>query len=75
MIIQIWIHIQAFKLFVKGVEFIPHPEGSETAASRMIGQIMAPLFAIKDWWCRIGSSSGGGGGGGGDEKVHHDKVE
>lgn len=68
MIIQIWIHIQAFKLFAKGVEFIPHPEGSETAASRIIGQIMAPLFAIKDWWC---SSNGRGG----DEKVHHDKVE
>jgi DUF1365 family protein len=52
MIVQIWIHIQAFKLFVKGVEFIPHPEGSETAASRIIGQLMAPLFAVKDWWYR-----------------------
>ena len=48
MIIQIWIHVQAFKLFVKGVEFIPHPEGSETIASRMIGHAMAPFFALKD---------------------------
>eukprot|EP00557_Chaetoceros_sp_GSL56_P009099 CAMPEP_0176492226 /NCGR_PEP_ID=MMETSP0200_2-20121128/8874_1 /TAXON_ID=947934 /ORGANISM="Chaetoceros sp., Strain GSL56" /LENGTH=355 /DNA_ID=CAMNT_0017889751 /DNA_START=543 /DNA_END=1613 /DNA_ORIENTATION=- len=56
MIIQVWIHIQAFKLFVKGVEFIPHPEGSETVASRIIGNVMAPFFAFKDWWCQ--SSNG-----------------
>jgi DUF1365 family protein len=48
LIIQIWIHYQAFWLFCKGVTFQPHPEGSETAASRMIGAIMAPFFALQD---------------------------
>ena len=48
LIIQIWIHYQAFWLFCKGVAFQPHPEGSETAASRMIGAIMVPFFALKD---------------------------
>ena len=47
MIIQIWIHIEAMKLFLKGVEFIPHPEGSESSASRIIGKIMEPFFALK----------------------------
>jgi len=51
-IIQIWIHIEAFKLFSKGVQFIPHPEGAETAASRIIGHIMAPFFAIKGWFAK-----------------------
>jgi len=49
-IIQIWIHIEAFKLFMKGVEFIPHPEGSETSASNIIAFFMTPFFALKDWW-------------------------
>lgn len=48
-IIQIWIHVEAFRIFFKGVEFVPHPEGTETGASRVIGQMMAPFFAAKDW--------------------------
>lgn len=56
MIIQVWIHIQAFKLFSKGVQFIPHPEGSETAASKIIGHAMAPFFATKEWFANRGSS-------------------
>ena len=48
-LIQIWIHVEAFWLFVKGVEFVPHPEGAETTASRIIGSAMTPLFALKDW--------------------------
>lgn len=48
-IIQVWIHIEAFWLFKKGVAYQPHPEGSETTASRLIGSIMTPLFALKDW--------------------------
>ncbi len=54
-IIQIWIHVEAFKLFFKGIEFIPHPEGSETHASKIIGHIMAPFFAAKDWLGNRGS--------------------
>ena len=50
-IIQIWIHVEAFWLFMKGVEFIPHPKGSETASSKLIAQIMAPFFLAKDWIC------------------------
>jgi len=48
-IIQIWIHMEAFWIFLKGVEFVPHPEGTETSASRIIGSLMAPFFAAKDW--------------------------
>ncbi|KAI2506253.1 Protein of unknown function (DUF1365) [Fragilaria crotonensis] len=49
-ILQIWIHLQAFAIFFKGVKYVPHPEGSETAASALIGRAMAPIFALKDWW-------------------------
>ena len=48
-IIQIWIHWEALFLFHKGVEFVPHPRGSETTASRIVGNVMTPFFAIKDW--------------------------
>jgi hypothetical protein len=48
MIIQVWIHYQAFWLFYKGVAFQPHPNGTETAASRIIGSIMKPFFALQE---------------------------
>jgi len=63
MIIQVWIHIEAFRLFAKGVEFIPHPEGSETGVSVLIGHMMAPFFAVKEWWEQRGHSRGRGQGG------------
>lgn len=47
-VIQIWIHYEALKLFVKGVEFIPHPEGSETRVSMIIAAVMVPFFALKE---------------------------
>jgi DUF1365 family protein len=50
MIIQIWIHYQAVLLFLKGVVYIPHPLGSETAASVIIAKIMIPFFAIQDYF-------------------------
>ena len=49
MIIQIWIHYEAVWLFVKGIAYVPHPQGSETMASRTIAAIMTPFFAIRDW--------------------------
>jgi uncharacterized protein len=49
-ILQIWIHIQAFWLFIKGVEYVPHPDGTETTASLIIGNFMAPAFALKAWY-------------------------
>lgn len=48
-LLQLWIHYEAFFLFVKGVAYVPHPLGSETTASLVIGQIMVPFFAVKDW--------------------------
>jgi len=57
MIIQVWIHIEAFKLFFKGVEFVPHPEGAETGVSRIIGYAMAPFFTVKDWLANRGSNT------------------
>ena len=56
MIIQVWIHVEAFKLFFKGVQFIPHPDGAETGASRIIGYAMAPFFTVKDWIANRGSN-------------------
>lgn len=56
-IIQVWIHIEAFWLFLKGVEFIPHPEGSETSASQVIAKLMVPFFMAKDWLYRSRSKS------------------
>ena len=50
MIIQIWIHYQAILLFLKGVVYIPHPLGSETAASAIIAKIMIPFFVIQDYF-------------------------
>ena len=47
-IIQIWIHIEAFWLFVKGVTFIPHPEEKETLVSSVIAMVMIPFFKIKE---------------------------
>lgn len=48
-IIQIWIHYEAFWLFVKGITFIPHPDDSENGVSAAIASVMGPLFALKDW--------------------------
>lgn len=48
MILQVWIHYQAAWLFIKGIVFVPHPEGSETAATRAIATFMVPFFALRD---------------------------
>jgi len=72
-LIQIWIHYEALKLLIKGVEFIPHPEGSETMASKAIAWVMSPVFRLMD--LMDGGSSGGDGSGesipshGGGKKV------
>ena len=50
LIVQLWIHYEAFWLFAKGVAYQPHPTGAETAASRVIGAVMAPLFEVQAWW-------------------------
>ena len=47
-VIQIWIHYEALRLLLKGIQFIPHPEGSETGASKAIALVMRPVFAILD---------------------------
>ena len=48
-IIQFWIHYEAFWLFWKGVAYCPHPDGSETTASRIIGAVMTPFFELQTW--------------------------
>ena len=47
-VIQVWIHYEALWLFLKGVAYVPHPNDTETTASRIIGNIMVPFFAMKD---------------------------
>jgi len=63
-IIQLWIHYEAFKLLMKGVQFIPHPQGSETGASRAIAAVMRPIFGAMEvaeiWWSRWKSRGRGG---------------
>jgi uncharacterized protein len=49
-VIQLWIHYEAACLFLKGVVYQPHPTGAETRASRWIGNVMVPSFALRDWW-------------------------
>ncbi|KAL7551303.1 hypothetical protein ACHAWF_014482 [Thalassiosira exigua] len=49
-VIQLWIHYEAVRLLIKGVQFIPHPEGSETGASRAIAAVVRPVFKAMDWW-------------------------
>jgi hypothetical protein len=53
-VIQLWIHYEAARLLIKGVEFVPHPGGSETGASRVIAAIAGPAFRAMDvasgWW-------------------------
>jgi len=56
-IIQVWIHYEAIRLLIKGVEFIPHPDGAETSASQAIAAVMRPVFAAKEWLCTV--TSGG----------------
>ncbi|KAL3808433.1 hypothetical protein ACHAXA_003840 [Cyclostephanos tholiformis] len=57
LIIQLWIHYEALRLLIKGVKFIPHPNGSETGASRAIAALVGPVFVAMDvvgkWWTRI----------------------
>jgi DUF1365 family protein len=60
-IIQVWIHYQAFWLFLKGVPFQPHPDGSETTASKVIGAIMTPFFKLYEWRRRSDREGGGSG--------------
>jgi DUF1365 family protein len=46
-LVQIWIHVEAFRVWMKGVTYFPHPEGVETLASSVIGAGMAPLFSLQ----------------------------
>jgi len=70
-IIQVWIHVEAFRLLLKGVVFIPHPEGAETMVSKVIAKVMAPVFELIDWV----SGGSGGDGGSGDTLVEKDEMK
>lgn len=63
-IIQLWIHYEAIKLLIKGVQFIPHPQGSETGASRAIAMVMRPIFGVANvldvWWSKCKGGQGDG---------------
>jgi uncharacterized protein len=48
-IVQIYIHYQALVLFWKNVPYQPHPTGMETAASKIIGTVMTPFFALQEF--------------------------
>lgn len=58
-------------MLLKGVVFIPHPEGAETMVSKVIAKVMAPVFELIDW------VSGGSGddGGSGDTLVEKDEMK
>lgn len=49
MIMQIWIHFEAIRLLIKGVEFVPHPKETETWVSNLIAFVMSPYFAFQEW--------------------------
>lgn len=46
--VQFFIHVQAFKLWAKKVPFYPHPQGTETRASKAVATIMAPLWKLQE---------------------------
>ena len=45
--VQFLIHLQALRLWVKNVPFHPHPDGTETAASRFVAALAAPLWKLQ----------------------------
>ncbi|CAM9248038.1 unnamed protein product [Ascophyllum nodosum] len=48
--VQVLIHFEAFRLWWKQVPYFPHPEGTETFASRLVGAMMTPLFNAQEAW-------------------------
>lgn len=48
--LQLWIHVEAFKLWKKGVQLHPHPTGATNAFTRAVGAlaegVIIPLFAL-----------------------------
>lgn len=48
-VVQFLIHLQAFHLWMKKVPFYPHPQGTETWASNLVGVVMAPLWRVQEW--------------------------
>ena len=55
--IQVLIHVEALRLWLKGAVFHPHPEGASSAASRIIETVMTPLFALQEYQARRAAKS------------------
>lgn len=66
--IQIWIHIEAFRLWWKGVPLHAHPLGSSSGFTRLVAALMVPLM----WIVGLFTKSAGGSNGGG---THTTKVD
>jgi DUF1365 family protein len=41
--VQLWIHYEAFRLFMKGVSLYPHPEGSQNFFTRTVEALFTPI--------------------------------
>ena len=50
--VQWWIHVEAFRLFLKGVTLVPYPAGPKSAFVDGIHALMAPLLAVQELWGR-----------------------
>jgi DUF1365 family protein len=48
--VQAWIHVEAFRLWWKGVPFVPHPTGASNGFTRLVSAVMTPVMAVSDWW-------------------------
>jgi DUF1365 family protein len=44
--IQVYIHYEALKLWVKSVPIYPHPEGTQTTASLIIWYVIRPFYLL-----------------------------
>jgi hypothetical protein len=44
--IQLWIHVEAFRLWWKGVDLFPHPHGSSSGFTKLVTSFMAPFMAL-----------------------------
>lgn len=54
-LIQFWIHFEAMILYIKGAQFMPHPENSRSWASDTIGFFMLPFERVAGFRRSCGS--------------------
>jgi hypothetical protein len=47
LLVQLYIHYEAFRLWLKGVQIVPHPNNARNAFTDAVEAVMTPLFRIR----------------------------